>query len=287
MTIKTILLPIRESSTADSLMQTAISMAIRNNAHLDLLYVQNDPQHLIPFASLGVSASMRKSIIESASAASIQQGNDLKQRFITFCEKHQMKVQPRGTDPGKPSADFLNRQGARDELVGIYGRLADLIIVPQPLSATPPPSSIEAALRESGRPVLMVPREKVLDTAGKRLAIGWNCSKEAAQAISSVRSNLQRAEKVFVLCSEKRMQQPLNADDVCIYLRCHGISAETAVFSTAKLSVGEAVLAKAKEHNCDRLVVGGYSRSKLRNVIMGGVTGHLMEHSDIPVLMVH
>lgn len=287
MTIKTILLPIRESSTADSLMETAVSMAIRNNAHLDLLYVQNDPEHLFPFASFGVTTTMRKSIIESAAASGKEQGEALHQRFIALCERYNMNVLPRGSEPGKPSADFLFRQGARDELIAIHGRLADLIIVPKPESASPPPRSIEAALRDTGRPVIMVPREKVLDTPGKRLAIGWNSSKEAAQAISSVHDNLLRAEKVFVLCSESRMALPSNADDVCVYLRCHGISAETSVFSTEHTSVGEALLSKANEHQCDRLVVGGYSRSKLRDVIMGGVTGYLMENTDMPVLMVH
>lgn len=287
MTIKTILLPIRDSDIADSLMETAIAMAIRNNAHLDLLYVQNDPELMLPFSSLGVTASMRKSIIESASAAASAQGDDLKNRFSTLCQQHNMKQQVRGIDPDQPSADFLKRQGSRNELIGLYGRLADLIIVPQPLSISPPPSSFEAALRDTGRPVLMVPREKILMAPGKTVAIGWNSSKEAAQAITAVMGNLKKADKVYVLCSEKRMAETVNGDDACEYLSCHGVTAEVAVFSTAKHSAGEALLAKATELNCDRLVVGGYSRPKLRNMIMGGVTGYLLKHSNIPVLMVH
>ena len=287
MTIKTILLPIRESEIADSLMETAIGMAIRNDSHLDLLYVQSDPQRLIPFATLGLSASMRQTITDSAIESAARQADDLKQRFHALCSKHGMSVSPRGTTPGQPSADFLIRDGLRDELIGKYGRLADLIIVPQPLRISPPPGSFEAALRESGRPVLMTPRGKIVVGKGRRLAIGWNSSKEAAQAISGVLNNLKRADKVFVLCSEKRMQQPINGDDTCVYLRCHGITAETAVFSTAKQSPGEALLAKAHELDCDRLIVGGYSRPKIRDLIMGGVTGHLLKHADIPVIMVH
>lgn len=287
MTIKTIVLPIRESDVADSLMETAISMAIRNNAHLDVLYVQSDPEHLVPFASLGVSTSMRQSIIESASASATQQGKDLTQRFQSICQRLEMNQSPRGVDPEHPSADFLTRQGARNEMIGTYGRLADLIIVPQPVSVSPPPSSFEAALRDTGRPVLMVPRKKILVDAGKTLAIGWNASKEAAQAIAAVMGNLQRADKVYVLESEKRMKNPLNAEEACDYLRCHGVTAEPAVFSTKKQSAGEALLNKTSELNCDRLIVGGYSRPKLRNMIMGGVTGYLMANSDIPVILVH
>ena len=287
MSFKTILLPIRESSTATSLMETSISMAVRNDGHLDLLYVQDDPEHMIPFSTLGLSASMRQTITDSATAAAAQQADELKQSFLGLCERYKISVQPRGTGIGKPSADFLIRSGRRDVLIGKYGRLADLIIVPQPTRITPPPSSFEAALRESGRPVLMVQRDKVLDVPGKRLAIGWNSSKEAAQAISSMINNLKRADKVYVLCSENRMQQPINGDEACTYLRCQGVTAETAVFDTKKQSPGEALLATSRELECDRLIVGGYSRPKIRDIIMGGVTGHLLKHADLPVIFVH
>jgi len=287
MTIKTILLPIRESSTAISLMETSISMAIRNDAHLDLLYVQNDPEHLIPFSTLGLSNSMRRTILESAAATASQQSDELKQSFLDLCESYKVGVKPRGTEIGKPTADFLIRSGRRDDLIGKYGRLADLIIVPQPTRTTPPPSSFEAALRESGRPVLMVQRGKVLDIPGKRLAIGWNSSKEAAQAVAAMINNLKRADNVYVLSSEKRQNQPVNADDLCTYLRCQGITAETAIFNTKGQSAGEALLAKSRELECDRLIVGGYSRPRIRDVIMGGVTGHLMAKADLPVIFVH
>lgn len=287
MSIKTILLPIRDSDVADSLMQTAISMAIRNGAHLDALYVRNSPEQMVPFASLGVSEKMRESIIESASVSANQQSEDLKHRFVNICSKQKMLINSRGSHPNTASADFLVREGSRDEVIATYGRLADLILVPQPLSISPPPSSFEAALRDSGRPVLMVPRKKILVEAGKTLAIGWNASKEAAQAVAAVMGNLKKADKVYVLESEKRMKNPMNADDVCTYLSCHGVTAEAVSFSTANQSAAEALLTNAGELGCDRLIVGGYSRPKLRNMIMGGVTGHLMKHSDIPVIFVH
>ncbi len=73
----------------------------------------------------------------------------------------------------------------------------------------------------------MVPRKKILPDAGKTLAIGWNASKEAAQAVAAVMGNLQKADKVFVLESEIRMATPLNAEKACIYLKCHGVAADS------------------------------------------------------------
>ena len=100
-------------------------------------------------------------------------------------------------------------------------------------------------------------------------------------------NNLKRADKVYVLSSEKRMKQPINADDVCVYLSCQGVTAETAIIDTKRQSPGEALLVRSRELECDRLIVGGYSRPKIRDIIMGGVTGHLLKHANLPVIFVH
>ncbi len=287
MAIKTILLPIRESDTADSLMESALSLAVHNQAHLDLLYVQRNAEQLMPFATLGLTSSMRQTIVDSATAASAEESDKLEQRFQALCGKFDVTLQPRGTDPGKPSADFLVRSGMRDELIAQFGRLADLIVVPQPVNAGKPPSSLRAALLETRRPLLILPRNKVWNRPGQRLAIGWNNSKEAAQAMVAVLPSLLTAERVCILSSQKRMQQVPNADAACLYLHCQGVSAETVIMDASAKSAGAALLAKARELDCDRLVVGGYSRSKIREVVLGGVTGYLLEHADLPVLMVH
>jgi nucleotide-binding universal stress UspA family protein len=133
----------------------------------------------------------------------------------------------------------------------------------------------------------MVQRDKVLEVPGNRLAVGWNSSKEAAQAISAMLNNLKRADKVYVLSSEKRMKDPINADEVCVYLRCQGVTAETSVFDTEGQSPGEALLARSGDLDCDRLIVGGYSRPRIRDIVLGGVTGHLLEHAKLPVIFVH
>jgi hypothetical protein len=287
MAFKTILLPIRQSSTALALMETAIGMAIRNQGHLDMLFVQSDVDRLIPTGTLGLSQSIRQSIIESASMEATKELKELKNNFDKLCAKHNIEQNTRENFSGKASADFLIRNGKRDELIGQYGRLADLIIVPQPVKTNPPPSSFEAALRDSGRPVLMVQRDKVLENPGKRIAIGWNSSKEAAQAISSMLANLKRANQVFVMTSEDRMTNSLNADNVCTYLRCHEINAETVTFNTKHKSAGEALLQKSEELDCDRLIVGGYSHPRIRDIIFGGVTGHMLSSAKMPVIFVH
>ena len=71
------------------------------------------------------------------------------------------------------------------------------------------------------------------------------------------------------------------------YLACHGISASLSIMETSNRPVPETLLANAQQLDVDLLVLGGYSRHRLREVIMGGVTRHLLEKSNIPIFMVH
>jgi nucleotide-binding universal stress UspA family protein len=52
-------------------------------------------------------------------------------------------------------------------------------------------------------------------------------------------------------------------------------------------STGAAVLDAARARDCDLLIKGAFTRNRLRQMIFGGATSHIMEHADLPVLMAH
>lgn len=287
MPFKTLLMPIRDSDTSAELIETGLLVAKRFNAHLDLLYVHADPKEMLPYATLGLSSGMRESVLESAERAAEEQASRLKSKLDQLCKDHGVPRSVRGKAPGKPSAGWLDERGLRNQLIGRLGRLADAVIMPRPMRVSPPPSSFEAAVRETGRPVIMVPRKIVHPILSKHVAIGWNNSKEAAQAMVAAGPCLRAAESVTVMVTEKRVNQRPSAEEVVVYLKCHGVEAKIGMLDVSKRSVGEALLAQSKEAGVDLLVVGGYSRSRLRDVVMGGVTTHLLKHADLPVLMYH
>ncbi|HSS66526.1 MAG TPA: universal stress protein [Gammaproteobacteria bacterium] len=287
MPFKTLLMPIRDSDTSTELMETGLLVAKRFNAHLDLLYVRADPREMLPYATLGLSSGMKASVLESAERAGEEQGIRLESKLDELCKRHGVPRSTRGDTPGKTSAGWLDERGLRNELIGRLGRLADAVIMPRPMRVSPPPSSFEAAVRETGRPVIMVPRKTVHSMLSKHVAIGWNNSKEAAQAMVAAVPCLREAESVTVMVTEKRVNRRPSADEVVVYLKCHGISAKIGMLDVSNRSVGEALLAQSKEAGVDLLVVGGYSRSRLRDVVMGGVTTHLLKHAELPVLMYH
>ena len=47
------------------------------------------------------------------------------------------------------------------------------------------------------------------------------------------------------------------------------------------------ILIQAAEENADLVVMGGYGHSRLREMILGGATRHMLERMSIPVLFAH
>ena len=174
MAIKTILVSIRESEISERLLETAACAALRFEAHLDVLHVRPNPANFMPYATLGLSNGMRASITESAERSASEQSERLRQLFEAVCKRRKLPTRQRGETPGSPDAWWHDETGVRNEIIARRGHLADLIIVPRPYRVSPPPSSFEAAVRESGRPVLMVPRGAVTEVAVRGAAICWN-----------------------------------------------------------------------------------------------------------------
>jgi nucleotide-binding universal stress UspA family protein len=47
------------------------------------------------------------------------------------------------------------------------------------------------------------------------------------------------------------------------------------------------ILDRARVLGCDLIVKGAYTQSRLRQLIFGGTTRHLLTHAGLPVLTAH
>lgn len=88
-----------------------------------------------------------------------------------------------------------------------------------------------------------------------------------------------------ILTSDDYQRRGPAAPDLAAYLALHGVAAEIATFRPVDKSVGAGLLAAAREFGCDLLSMGAYSHSRLRQLILGGVTRHVLENADLPVIM--
>jgi nucleotide-binding universal stress UspA family protein len=139
-------------------------------------------------------------------------------------------------------------------------------------------------LFDSGRPVLIAPRAAPA-AIGTRCCIAWNGTVESSSALSAALPWLKRAEAVRVLHAGAYQRRGPSAADVVPYLALHGITADVAEFTPVTRDVGAGLLQAAASFGADLLAMGAYSHSRLRQLILGGVTRHVLENSLLPVLM--
>lgn len=287
MSIKTILLPLRESDTSKELLQSAAAAANILNAHLRVLHVRPRADEVIPFATLALSASMKASVVEATERGATETAERLRAEYDAVIAEAKLPEREVGETPDTASVEWCEVAGRRDVMSARFGRLADLIIVPRPSRMAPVPATFEAALRDTGRPLLMLPRRTVWPVINQHVAIGWNGSAAASKALYASLSLMQSAKSVTILITEKRAKMRPDARDLTHYLSCHGVKATTRIFEGADRGVGQALLSECGEIGVDLLVVGGYSRSRISEIMLGGVTRYLMANADRPVLLCH
>jgi nucleotide-binding universal stress UspA family protein len=206
----------------------------------------------------------------------------------------EMFMKDRGVAPTRAAADrpsfgWFAEVPPGEDLVGSHGRVFDVIVMSRPDADTTGlyRRAIESGLFEAGRPVVLAP-----PTAPKQIAtnimIHWNGSTEQARANAFATPLLRLAERVSVLTVVGGQDVPgPSADQVRKQLRLNGIAAEPVNVDVDGRSTGEAVLAAAKAQGCDLLIKGAFTRNRLRQMIFGGATSHIMEHAELPVLMAH
>ena len=141
----------------------------------------------------------------------------------------------------------------------------------------------------SGRPILVIPYIGRFATVGSRILVGWNNSREATRAVNDAMPLLAKAISVTVLEASARNSATDDATgaDITRHLTRHGINAEITRTVTSSISTPDLLLNHAADMSADLLVVGGYGHSRLRELVLGGVTRELLRHMTLPVLMSH
>lgn len=175
-----------------------------------------------------------------------------------------------------------------DNMVGAEGRRFDMIVVGRPnyRERNPRLATFESALFDSGRPVLVVPKDPVL-TLTNHVVIAWNGSTETARAVGLAKPLLRQAKRVTVLGIEGWGAEGPSANELARMLQFSDIPAGVKLLGKTSEDYGAVVLQVANELGCDLLVKGAYTQSRLRQMIFGGATNTILNEATLPVLFAH
>ena len=192
---------------------------------------------------------------------------------------------------------FEVRRISDDPLHGlaINARYTDLIVMGQVDAETADGPEArdfpDHAILASGRPTLLIPYAGSYANFGEHAVVAWSATRESTRAVTDALPLLARAKKVTVIVGDGvpsgRGHGQTPGADIALYLARHGLKVEVSQESTAGIDVGALLLSRIADLGADLLVMGGYGHSRLRELVLGGVTRTILREMTVPVLMSH
>jgi nucleotide-binding universal stress UspA family protein len=271
-------------ATAAAAVDAALAVARRFGSHIVGLHAVTTEYAVVFGGEMGFSIS---SEVDRTLEREAQERRDQARRL--FREKMaaaDVPLAPAAAPGTGPTAEWREEDGRQNAVTGTLGRVFDLIVVEQPTKlASLAEATLEDALFESGRLVLMVPAGTPAQF-GDNISIAWNGSTETARTVALSMPFLLQAREVKVVSVESGFVPGPSGADLATSLARHGINVTSRHVQT-KNPPGEMMLAEAKAHGADLMVKGAYTQSRLRQMIFGGATRQIINEATIPVLMAH
>lgn len=282
--MKAILVPTEDHDQMAAVLQTAWLIARRFDSYVEGFAVQ-------PAASEFVALDPLSSLtVPQIADSDAQIERDLRRMFESFMASHNVPPAPPHTAAGRQgmSHAWLQPGGKSDAFIGSYGRVFDLIVLGRPGRAPQSPrmAPLETALFETGRPVLIAPPTPP-NELGRNVLVAWNGSTEQARTNGFAMPLLRDANEVTVLTVEGGMTPGPTGEEAALHLVRNGVPVTAVTVAPGGHTTGEAILDQARLRGCDLLVKGAYAQSRLRQMIFGGATRHILAHATLPVLMAH
>ena len=280
---KTILLPFYHCVPTAVEIDAAQLIARRYSSYIEGFFV---PHLIRTVVGVGIVAHSAQSI--DADKQTEQLASEARQCFFNLLDERGIPVGTIDDTETRVRGHWEESNQVSDTIIGKNVRLFNLAIVRRNLDDKGSfwQRASEAVLFEGGRPLLLV-SDTILETLGKNIVLAWNGSIEAARSLTASAPLLEEAERVVVLTVEGATVQGPSGAEVTDHLRARGIAAFEKTIDRENNTVGRAILDFAISADADMLVKGAFTHSRLRQLIFGGATREIMQHSTLPVLMCH
>ncbi len=281
--MKTILAHLETGPGLQSVLQCALLAARRFDSYIEGVHLRPGQPDVIAAGADGFVAAAPDLVagFEREARERAERAREAFERFMA-----EAGVPAAGEGAG-PSARMRIEQASQMAL-GSLGRVFDLIVVGRPSrdSVTPSMAALESALFEAGRLLLVAP-PRPPEAFGEHVVIAWNQSTETARTVALAMPFLSRAREVTVLTVTGATVPGPTGEDLAVNLRRHGLSVRAVERDPAGRAAGQAMLEEAAALGGDLLVKGAYTQSRLRQMIFGGATSHILAAAELPVLMAH
>jgi len=276
--LRDILVHVDNREPCPARVQAAISLAVAHRAHLIGLYVIVD-SHIPSSVKVQISGD----VLEAQTEATREQAARAETMFREQAEKAGV------------ASEWLCEKGDRIDILSEQARFFDVAVIgqrdPDAIEIGGPSNMPDHVVLSAGRPVLVVPHVGTYPTVGKRVMVAWDRSLPAARAVNDALPILRGAESVKVVTvyrhdvSADAGREP--GERICRHLARHGVAARSQHFRANGIGTGDLILSRAADESADLIVMGAYGHARWRELVLGGVTLHMLKHMTVPVLMSH
>ena len=287
---KTIIVPIAKWDANENALIFGLWLAQNFHAHMDAVYIQDRDIH-IPF---DMGANMVKEILSDAHDESKNAENATRQKFDECLFDANIRHASEVLLDNSATANWSAIEGDDQEVVAEQGSLYDLIVVNRPNQGYEPFSGtiVKSAIFNTRRPVLVAPpcfKDVYYGTkiGDWKAMIAWNRTVHAATAVSNAMPLLECVKSVELLSVQTGAKKGVPAGEVAQQLERREVKVSVKEIVPDSRSVGQMLLAEAMEFGASLLIMGAYSHNRMKEFVLGGVTRHILDQAEIPVLMSH
>lgn len=292
MSIKRILVPLPGTADHSGEIDTALSAAKALGAHVEALFISPPaPARTATVSAVGYTGRMAAAVAPVNLWAEEREKivRDARDRFMAACAAIGIPVLSATDEAGSPlAASWHEAEGTYVDIAVRRAAAFDLVVAASAKVMESLKDIAEQSLLHAHRPVLLAPshaQTSLTDTA----MIAWDESPECWHALSAAIPFLQLAKAVRLVSVDRDAgRRRASQAEALAYLRSHGIAATAQVVAPDLRSVGDTLLATAGEHDVGVLVMGAYSHSRLREILLGGATRHILKNASArPVFLAH
>jgi nucleotide-binding universal stress UspA family protein len=279
MDYRSLLVHLDDSDQSDLRLDVAARLARKFDAELAGAYLV-PTRELTPFTSAMLPDSLVQHRLHESGDAQAR----AEVRFRVAAERE-----------GLLAVDWSAPAGPPIDAAISHARYSDIAVLgqPQPSDAHAAFANdlVRSVLMASGRPVLIVPHFGEFASIGETVVIAWKEARESARAVADALPFLERARKVVVVSisapHDQTVRETLSDAGIAAFLARHGIAADVRHEVAEDIDAGNLLLSRTADLEADLIVMGAYSRPRLSEFVLGGVTRAVLQAMTVPVLMSH
>lgn len=276
---KTILVHVDNTPRAATRIDVAAQLARRFDAHLVGTAITGLPPYLYPANGFNPAFSAIPLIVEQLRAEA---------------DRALEQFESRAREAGIASLECRRSDDEPGWSVSMQARHADLLVLGQASDDDGAPvlrsDFPEYVLLNCARPVLIVPAAGFSGKIGQRVTVAWNGNAESVRAMTSALPLLQAAQSVDLVIFDAgdgvRQHGHEPGAEVAAYLARHAVRLQVSD-RESRGDIGKALLAHAAAQHSDLIVMGAYGHSRLREILLGGVTRSALRNATLPLWMAH